>query len=153
MLASCNMSHLAFVQDNRIQIMEPRDRSSVTTLPVTLRWEVNDFEVTGRDGRTVPDAGYFVVFVDRPPVPPGRTLEWLAMQEDSCGSEACGSVENLASVHVTEETTLELKQLTQVDERLGGEELHTVRIVLFGGNGARLGESAFRVQFTLARKG
>lgn len=150
LVAGCDVSNLAFVQDDRVRIVEPRDRSAVT-LPVTLRWQVNGFVVTGRSGEAVPNAGYFAVFVDRPPIPPGRSLEWYARQEDSCGSGACGTVDNLHNVYTTGKTTLRLRQVLAVPAS-GDLERHEVVIVLMDGTGHRIGESAFDVEFNLERK-
>lgn len=150
MLTGCDVASMAFFQDDRVRIVEPQEGGTVE-LPVTLRWEVEGFTVTGPDGHARDDAGYFAVFVDRHPIPPGRTLEWYAQQEDSCGGSACASVDNLAQVYATVDTTVELTQLPAIRDT-GGRELHTVRIVLLDGTGARIGESAFRVQFNFERE-
>lgn len=148
-LSGCDLSQMAFVQDQRVRVVEPADRSTVT-LPVTLRWIVDGFRVTGRDGGTSSDAGYFAVFVDRPPMPPDRSLEWMAAQESSCGDSACGSVKNLADVYFTKYTTLKLTRLPAVDER-SGVERHEAVVVLLNGSGHRIGESAFYVRFNFER--
>lgn len=150
-LAACDVSAMAFFKDHRVRIVEPEDRGEVT-LPTTLRWKVDDFKVTGRNGRRGDEAGYFAVFVDQPPIPPGKTLEWYAQQEGSCGQSACGTVEHLAHIYATDDTELELDQLPAVKER-GGVEKHEVVIVLLDGTGARIGESAFYVRFDFNRKG
>lgn len=147
---SCDVSSMAFVRDERVRIVEPADRSHAS-LPITLRWEVRDFAVTGRDGKRVRDAGYFAVFVDHPPIPPRKTLEWFARQDDSCGGQACGTIDNLADVYTTEDTTLKLTRLPAFDTR-GGVERHEVVVVLLDGTGARIGESAFYVRFTFERR-
>lgn len=149
-LSACDVSQMAFVQDHRVRVVEPADRSTVT-LPVTLRWEVDDFGVTGRDGQNSPDAGYFAVFVDRTPIPPGKTLEWYAKEEDSCGDSACGSVENLAYIYPTKKMALTLKQLP-ADDSDRDLERHEAVIILLDGQGARIGESAFYVRFNFERK-
>lgn len=148
-LTGCDVSNMAFVRNDRIRILEPADRSDVT-LPVTLRWDARDFAITGRDGRSTPGAGYFAVFVDRPPIPPGKTLEWYAQEEDSCGDSACGSVKNLANIYPTKKTSLTLKQLP-ADDRERDVERHEAVIILLDGKGARIGESAFYVRFNFAR--
>lgn len=148
-LSACDLSQMGFVQDHRVRVVEPADRSTVT-LPVTLRWEVDDFRVTGRDGRSSPDAGYFAVFVDRTPIPQGKTLEWYAQEEDSCGDSACGSVKNLANIYPTRKTSLTLKQLL-ADDRERDVERHEAVIILLDGKGARIGESAFYVRFNFER--
>lgn len=149
-VASCQISSMQFVRDDRVEIVEPENRSSVA-FPVTIRWQVTDFKVTGRDGRNRSDAGYFAVFVDRSPIPPGKTLEWYAQQDDSCGTSACGSVEKLTDIYTTEQTSQSLKALTRQGER---EELdrHEAVVVLLDGTGARIGESAFYVTFQVDRE-
>lgn len=150
LVGGCDMSRLSPFQDKRIRIVEPENRSSVS-LPVTLRWEVDEFTITGRDDQSTADAGYFAVFVDRPPIPPGRTLEWFAMQDDSCGVSACGSVDNLEDIYTTEKTSLKLTRLPALFER-NALERHEVVIILLDGAGARIGESAFYVRFTFDRE-
>lgn len=147
----CDVSSMSFVEDDRVRVVSPADRS-IVTLPVMLRWDVRDFEVTGRDGEASLDAGYFAVFVDRPPIAPGKTLEWFVQQDDSCGSSACGTVDNLANVYTTDETSLELTQL-YADRRERVVERHEAVIVLMDGTGARIGESAFYVRFNFERSG
>lgn len=149
-IAGCDISSMQFVRDERVEIVEPEDRSTVA-FPVTLRWQVTDFTVTGRDGGKKPDAGSFAVFVDRPPIPPGTTLEWYVQQDDSCGASACGSVEKLTDVYTTEQTSLKLTELSKLNER-GGQERHEVVVVLMDGTGARIGESAFYVTFQVDRE-
>lgn len=149
-MSGCDWSEMAFVQDKRVRIVEPPDRSTVS-LPVTLRWEVESFAVTGQDGRSSPDAGYFAVFVDRTPMPPGKSLEWLAEQDDSCGDSACGSIENLADVYATSSTTLKITRLS-ADSSSRAVERHEAVIVLLDGTGRRISESAFYVRFNFERK-
>lgn len=149
-LTACDVSSMEFIRDERIRIVQPRDRS-IVTLPVSLRWEIRDFAVTGKDRQGSSEGGYFAVFVDRPPIPPKATLEWYVQQNESCGDSPCGSIENLADVYTTEETSLELHRLRAVRER-GGVERHEVVIVLMDGAGARMGESAFHVRFGFERE-
>lgn len=150
LLTGCDVSNMAFFNDHRVKVVAPEDRSTVD-LPVKVSWEVGDFEVTGRDGQKRSDAGYFAVFVDRPPIPPDKTLEEYAQEPGSCGNSACGKVENLAYVFATEQTGLELAELPAVNEE-GDVEKHEVTIVLLDGTGARIGESAFWVRFDFDRK-
>lgn len=151
LLSACDLSSLAFVKDERVRILEPEDQGDVT-LPMTLWWDVEGFTVTGRNGRTSPDAGYFAVFVDRDPIPPGKTLEWYAKEEDSCGDSPCGTVKNLAHIYPTKKTSLTLKQLP-ADSRDRDVERHEAVIILLDGKGARIGESAFYVRFNFQRPG
>lgn len=141
---------MAFIQDNRVRIIEPRDRTTVT-LPVTLRWTLNGFTVTGRNGEQMPNAGYFAIFIDRPPIPPGQSLEWYASQDDSCGDNSCGTVSNISGVHTTKETTLPVAQLPALRTR-EDLETHEAVIILMDGTGRRIGESAFYVRFNYKRE-
>lgn len=78
LLSGCgDYSHLSFRQDKRLHIVAPADRSTVQ-LPVTVRWTISDFTITGHTGKTVTDHGYFALFVDRSPVPGGQTLAYVA---------------------------------------------------------------------------
>lgn len=146
----CDISNMEFVEDTRVRVVEPEARSTVT-LPATLRWEVTEFEVTGRDGQSSADAGYFAVFVDRHPIPPGKTLEWYSQQDESCGGSPCGTVENLSDIYTTEGTELELSRLPAIDQGRAVEQ-HEAVVVLLDGTGARIGESAFFVRFNFERK-
>lgn len=149
LITGCDVPTMAFLQDERVRIVEPPDRGSMD-LPVTLRWDVREFDVTGRDGQSLPSAGYFAVFVDRTPIPPGKTLEWYVLQDGSCGDHPCATVDNLADVYTTEETSLKLATLPALRER-DDVELHQVVIVLLDGTGKRIGESAFYVRFNFER--
>lgn len=149
LISGCDWSTMAFVQDHRVRVVEPADRSTVT-LPVALRWKVDGFRITGKNGSASPDAGYFAVFVDRPPMPPGRSLEWLARRDDSCGDSACGSVKNLADVYSTKATELKLTRLPATDDRRETER-HEAVVVLLDGTGHRISESAFYVRFNFQR--
>lgn len=148
-VSGCDWSTMAFVQDQRVQIITPADRSTVA-LPVTIRWQVHGFRITGKTGDTSQDAGYFAVFVDRPPMPPGKSLQWLAEQDDSCGDSACGSVENLSDVYATSDTTLKVTRLS-ADSTSRAVERHEAVIVLLDGTGRRISESAFYVRFNFER--
>lgn len=149
LISGCDWSSMAFVQDHRVRVVEPADRSTVA-LPATLHWKVDGFRITGKDGSASPDAGYFAVFVDRPPMPPRRSLEWLAQQDDSCGDSACGSVKNLADVYSTKATKLTLTHLPATDDRHEIER-HEAVVVLLDGTGHRISESAFYVRFSFQR--
>jgi hypothetical protein len=151
---ACSTSGLAFVQDTRLEILSPEPRSTVE-LPVTIRWRIDGFRITGRDGRAAPDAGYFAVFVDTTPIPPGQTVAWVARDDRSCTSTpGCPDETYLADrgTHVTSETTFTLEQLPFLDAHAGREH-HEVTIVLLDGTGHRIGESAWYVSFVYERPG
>lgn len=137
--SACGVSGLGFMNDHRIDIVEPRDRESVT-LPVRIDWEVDGF------------AGRFGVLVDRAPPRPGRTLESLLQNDTDCrAAEGCPDVDRLASSYIftTSDTELLLEQVPK--HRGKGRELHDAVIVLLDDQGRRDGEAAFRVQFEVER--
>ena len=149
---ACVPQGLAFRLDDRLTITAPADRAQVS-LPVTLEWEVEDFDVVepGTDPRE--DAGYFAVFVDRAPVPPGKTLAHVARNDSGCrAGDGCPDAEYLAGrgIYTTTDTRLVLEQLPRGEE--DERERHTATIVLLDGAGKRLGESAFEVVFEVDRE-
>ena len=151
---ACAPAGLAFVQDKRLEIVQPEPRSTVE-LPVTIRWRVEGFRITGPDGRVKPDAGYFGVFVDTTPIPPGETVAWVARDDRSCTSRpGCPDETYLADhrTYETEGTTFTLEQLPFLDAYAGREQ-HEVTIVLLDGTGRRIGESAWFVTFIYERPG
>ena len=124
------------MQDDRVDIVEPGDRDDVT-LPVTVRWTVEDFD------------GTFAVFVDRAPIPAGRTLEWLARDDEVCDvTPACPSEQWFADrqVYATDDTEITFDEIPELD-RDESRELHEVTVVLLDERGRRIGESAFGVEF------
>lgn len=146
LLASgCAASGLAFRQDNRLSFTAPTDRSEVT-LPVTVRWEVEDFDV-GQG------AGSFAVFVDRAPQPPGKTLPWLARNDDSCRRDAgCPDAAWFADrwVFPTTATELTIERLpARTDDR---REFHEVTVVLLDADGRRVGETGWSIEFQVERE-
>jgi hypothetical protein len=141
-LPACGVSGLSFVQDDRLSITAPKDRAEVE-LPVTVRWEVEDFE------------GTFAVFVDRAPVPGGQTLEWLARDDEICETTpGCPDEQWFADRHVfhTAETEITLERLPDLD-RTEQREMHEITVVLIDERGRRVGESAFGVQFEVDEGG
>ena len=153
-LPGCGVRGLNFQEDDRLTIVAPEDRAEVR-LPVTVRWTVRDFRVTGRDGSRQPDTGYFGVFVDREPQPPERTLEWLVRDDEQCRSDpACPNETFLAdlNIHSTTDTSFTIDRLPLPDaDAVERREIHDVTIVLLNGRGERIGESAFILQFQVDR--
>ena len=154
LLGGCAMSGLAFRVDDRLTIVRPAERE-VVKLPVTVQWEIDDFEVTGADGGADQASGYFGVFVDRAPQPPGQTVKWFAKDDDACRpADGCPDGEYLATrgVFTTRKTQFVVKTLPppptdQADRR----EFHEVTVVLLDGSGRRIGESAFSIEFEVDR--
>lgn len=153
-LPGCGVRGLNFVEDGRVTITAPSDRAQVR-LPVRVTWTVRDFEVTGPDGSSRPDAGYFGVYVDRAPQPPDRTQAWLVRNDPRCSSDpACPDEAFLAQrdVHSTTETSFVIDRLPQPSgDAERRREFHEVTIVLLDGIGRRIGESAFVRQFEVDR--
>ena len=152
-MAACIPEGLAFVQDERLKITSPEGHTEVK-LPVTIEWEVEDFEITGPDGDSDPSAGYFGVFVDDSPVPPGKELAWIAHDDLKClNTPGCPDKTYLADRNVfsTEETEFTIKHLPDQDTATG-HETHEVTVVLLDGTGQRIGESAWYVTFFYDRE-
>ncbi len=150
-LPSCGVSGLNFFADERVEIVTPADRAEVR-LPLTIAWTTERFEVTGRDGANRDDAGYFGIYVDRVPQPPGRTQEWLVRDDPRCQAP-CPDEAYLAGLNVfsTTETTFTVERLpVPTGAAAQRRDLHEVTIALLDGRGERIGESAFTVQFEVA---
>lgn len=154
---ACVSDGLAFRTDTRVEVTSPEDRSEVT-LPVTVSWTVRDFEVVepGEPAgvSTDQEAGYFGVFVDRAPQPPGEPVAWVARDDPSCrAADGCPDAEYLAlrGVFETTDTSITLSQLPQASAESRTRERHTVTIVLLDPEGRRIGESAFPVDFIVDR--
>ncbi len=144
--SACIPEGLAFVQDDRLEIVAPEDHTTVKA-PFTLDWRVEDFEVTGPDGQSRDDAGYFGIFIDASPVPPGKTLEWIAHEDRQCrGDSTCPNKAYLADrgVYAATETSFTVRRLTDLDA-YGGHERHEISVILLDGTGRRIGESAWWV--------
>ena len=139
----CAVTGIAFRQDDRLSFESPGDRDEVT-LPVTVTWSVEDFDV--------PADGGFAVFVDRSPQPPGKTLEWLARNDDSCrADDGCPDAEWFAQrdVFPTTETSFTIDRLpARTDDR---REFHEVTVVLVDGDGRRIGETGWTLEFQVER--
>lgn len=152
-LTGCVPQGLAFKVDERLRFVSPQARTTVT-LPVTVDWEIRDFEVAGPGGEPRETGGYFGVFVDRTPMPPGEDLRWLARKDRSCrASDGCPDADYLEtrSVYTTTDTQLRLEQLSRnADE--DRRERHYVTVVLLDASGTRIGESAFELAFDIDRK-
>lgn len=150
--SGCVSEGLAFRIDDRLTIISPEDREEVT-LPVKLRWEIEDFEVVPPGTEVRAGAGFFAVFMDRTPMPPGEDLAWLVRGDESCQrAEGCPDEEYLErlGVYTTTDTELVIDRL-QPDNDASGGERHTATIVLLDGAGERIGESAFEVIFDVDR--
>jgi len=151
---SCIAHGLAFVRSTQVEIVSPQSHSLVRT-PVTVRWRVHGFRVTGHDGRSSPNAGYFGVFVDRAPVPPGKPLSWVAHGDRQCEhTRGCPDRTYFADhdTYATTNTSFTLHALPD-QTAYHGHELHEVTIVLLDGRGDRIGENAWYIDFRYDRSG
>lgn len=143
-LAGCAVSGLSFVTDDRVDLLLPEDRSTVT-LPLTIAWEAED--VTLGEG-----AGSFGVVIDRTPPPPGETLAWLFRGDDVCGDDGCPDPTYRAQrgVHQTTQTGLVLDEVVTQGQR-SDDELHEATVFLLDADGRRQGEGSWSVQFRVDR--
>jgi hypothetical protein len=154
-LAGCVPQGLAFRTDERLTIIEPEDRATVT-LPVTIDWDIRDFRIVEPDADAQPaqNAGYFAVFIDRAPMPAGEHLRWIARKDNSCRpADGCPDEEylNARGIYTTSETELTLEQLPRNTREDDDRERHRIVIVLLDTAGRRIGESAFEIAFDLER--
>jgi len=154
MLATgCRLSDLSFRADERVHIVSPAQNSEVK-LPVNLAWTVKRFRVTGPDGSANTDRGYFGVFIDTSPIPPGTGLDYLVRSDASCRSAAqCPETILQHGVRTVRTTQLRLDAMpdNRPVDRPSAKDHHVVTIVLLDGRGRRIGESSFRVEFDLDR--
>jgi hypothetical protein len=158
-LSGCVAQGLAFRIDDRLTFTSPEDRSTVT-LPVVVDWDIRDFRIAAPGSPPRADAGYFAVFVDRAPMPPGEHLRWIFRNDEDCRSiDGCPDEEYLRSnaIYTTTDTRIVLEQIPRPPSRDDEDEdeepeRHSVTVVLLDGSGKRIGESAFQVEFDLERE-
>ena len=153
-LAGCVPDGLAFRVDERLTFVQPEDRSTVS-LPLTIEWDMRDFEVVKPGGPVREDAGYFAVFIDESPMPPGKPLSWLARKDNSCRqAEGCPDAQYLKDrgVYTTTATELVLQQLPRTTSDEDRRERHRATVVLLDASGVRIGESAFEIAFDVERE-
>lgn len=142
----CVPQGLAFRQDTRLEITSPEDGAEVI-LPVTLTWTMRDFEIKSK---SAPDGGFFAVFLDRPPVPPGEPLSWVARDDAGCQEQPrCPNARYLAQqgIYETTKKRLKLTTLPEAERSVSGAERHYATIILLDAEGERIGEIAYVVAF------
>ena len=160
-LTGCVPQGLAFRVDDRLEILRPADQATVS-LPVTVEWRIEDFQVVepkpgaaaAPGNGTAPDAGYFAVFLDTAPPPPGEPLSWVARNDNSCrAQDGCPDPAYLASrgIYATTDTKIVFEQFPVPPADSKRAERHSVTVVLLDAAGERIGESAFQVDFTVDR--
>jgi hypothetical protein len=154
LLSGCVTQGLSFRVDKRLSITSPKNRAELT-LPVTVSWKMNDFTITKGDAAgATGKAGYFAVFVDRAPQPPGKALSWLAGKDRTCRpSDGCPDDQYLAArgVYSTTDTHITFDQLPRSSDT-HQKERHSVTVVLLDPAGKRIGETAQQVDFVVRRK-
>ncbi len=145
LLSGCGVQGLSFRQDTRLEFRAPEHRARDLEVPITVEWTISDFEITGPAGGAEDDAGYFALFLNRRPQPPGHSLEWLARDDETCiAAHGCPDEEYFADrgVHTTTETEFTFERLPDIDE-----PYHEVTIILLDGRGERIGESDWAIEF------
>lgn len=163
-LGACSFTGLAFYEDRRLSFVSPEDREEVT-LPVTIDWEIRDFEIIepaeqprpaqtpSGEAEPDPDRGFFAVFVDQTPQPPGEPLAWFARDDETCERNPnCPDESYLASrgAHTTSDTQFTIDVLPQPSEE-NRREIHEVTVVLLDPDGLRISESAWTIEFEVDR--
>ena len=148
LFSGCRLSDLSFKADERVEITDPAQRATVK-LPFELSWTVKDFKVTGEDGTSSDDQGFFAVMLDTSPMPPGQSLKYFARDDESCtSSPGCPDTQYLAdrNIFTTESTHFSVETLSddRPPDRPSAQDTHDITIVLLNGKGERIGESAFR---------
>jgi hypothetical protein len=154
MTSACVPQGLSFRVDERVKILSPKDRAEVS-LPITLAWSVHDFDVKSSPTGT---GGSFAVFVDEAPVPPGKTLAWVARNDSDCAQvPSCPDAAYLAKrgIYATTDTTLVLRSLpgSSASSSSSKRDRHRAVIVLLDADGRRISEIAYAVTFDLKREG
>ena len=154
-LTACVPQGLAFRVDDRLTITAPKDRAEVS-LPLTVSWSIRDFTIIGPGGTPAGDqSGYFGVFVDQAPQPPGKPLSWVARKDRTCrASDGCPDAEYLAARHIfsTTDTHITFEQLPRPSGDNKQKERHSITVILLNPDGRRIGESAFQVDVSVNRK-
>jgi hypothetical protein len=154
--SGCRVGDLSFRIDDRVEIVSPEQRATVT-LPFDVRWTVEDFNPVGFDGSATDDAGAFAVLLDVTPQPPGEPLAYFARDDDTCRpSQGCPDATYLADhrIHTTQTTSFRVDALpdNRPTDRPSAPDDHEITVVLLNGKGERIGESAFRVTVIVDRE-
>jgi hypothetical protein len=142
--SGCAVDGLAFRVDDRVEITAPADRAQVS-LPVTIEWTGERLDAS--------DGGpFFAVFVDRAPIKPGQSLRALA--DDSCNrTPGCPDLGYLEDrfVFLTDGNAVTLDAVPERggSQRTSADDRHEATIVLVDGEGRRIGEAAYTVEFTV----
>jgi len=159
LLTGCGLTHLQnlnFRVDQRLHFVGLKDRANVH-LPLTIRWQMSDFTVTAQ-GAAPPTrkAGYFALFVDRPPIRPGQTMKAICKADPfERGDSNCPNAAYLDSklVYPTTSDSVTLDSIPNLPGNKDKKQLHTFIVVLMDPSGRRMGESAWELDLRLPRIG
>jgi hypothetical protein len=141
--AACGVHGLGFVRDERIEIVRPRHRATVS-LPLHVEWKATGLAVPA-------GGGSFGVFVDRAPQRAGATVESLfgeACPHERDTNLCRADYLRQRNVYATTSTAFTVEAVP----RLTGSQrrrLHEITIVILDANGRRVGEGSWSVQFRL----
>jgi hypothetical protein len=140
-LSGCTRSGLDFRSDDRLQIENLKDRSTIE-LPHRLEFS---FDGTLGDGGI---AG-FAVLVDWSPPPPGKSLASLLKDDPVCSGPAGCPVGYLDQnrISVTTDTTFELDNVPVGSDRQERRGYHELTIILVDAEGRRVGEASAYSRF------
>jgi len=133
-----------FRLDERLQIMAPGDRQTVT-LPLRVRWRFDNES----------EAARFGVFIDRAPVRVGENIDALARNDRDCTSRPGCPDESwfqAQGVFVTTKAGLRIDTLGIPFDARGARELHQLTIVILDAQARRVGETAASVEFFFERE-
>ncbi len=152
-IAGCSADGLSFRQDHSVEITSPEEEGSVTE-PATVTWTVEGFEVTGPSDSVSADAGYFGVYLNRTPQPPGELLDWFVRDDKSCNADpTCPDKGYYRALGIFTRTDTSWTMPPLPPPPDGDQaEFHEVTIALLDGSGRRIGESQWRVRFELERE-
>lgn len=140
-LAACSTSGLAFRADDRLQIDNLDDRSTIE-VPFTLEFSFDGDLPAGQ-------ATAFGVLIDWTPPPPGAPLSDLLADDPACrGPQGCpeGYLER-NRITVTTDTTYEMDNVPVGSDRQERRGFHEVTIILVDDQGRRVGESSAFARF------
>ncbi len=151
-LAPACSSGLLFSQDRRVEIVSP-ERNGKVTLPLTVRWNLEQGAEVGRD------IGSFALFFDLEPQPPRKDLSHLARGDIDCErTPGCPNPSYFADrgIFVTKQTSFTLDDLLPlpgVDIEKGERDVHDVTIVVLDEQGRRTSESFWSRTFEIVHPG
>lgn len=130
----CGGVDRTFRQEDDLRIEAPA-ASATVTLPFTVTWSAGE----------VPAGHRYAVFVDRAPMPPGKTLEWLSRDDDACRTAAACPDEtwlNDHAVYTTSEPEVVVGAVPSsvLGDRSRSDGGHRLVVVELDGEGRRVSE-------------